>query len=209
MKGPFRRTFVGVAALVIAGVSALVATTLTRGDSPTANGAEAPVILFTRSAELPTIAEFTGSERVSSLDELKRRIAQGPAVVVVDQEATTNMAATDLAFVFENGSAVMGLNVPLDRLNEITGFRDVIGALNTKFGESTAKPATFDGQFFSLVWTTTPGQQPAYWSRLQHELQPRELSVILSDYRLRVVGLIREDGRVVPLEDYGKASDGE
>ncbi len=119
------------------------------------------------------------------------------------------MAATDLAFVFENGSAVMGLNVPLDRLNEITGFRDVIGALNTKFGESTAKPATFDGQFFSLVWTTTPGQQPAYWSRLQHELQPRELSVILSDYRLRVVGLIREDGRVVPLEDYGKASDGE
>jgi hypothetical protein len=195
-----------LACLAVLALALLTAWYLSRDDSPTASSAEAPVVVLSApAAALPALAELEAAERAGSVADLRARLARGPAVVVIEQDTASSIEPGELSFVFDSGSALLGLNVPIDRLNEIAGFENVIGAINPKFNEGGgAKPASFSGEFFSIVWATAPGQEPAYWGRAQNDLKPSVFSAMLSDYRLRVVGLLRDDGKIVPIEEYGR-----
>lgn len=201
---PAAKTRTAVCALgVVAALAGLVVLTSNQSSSP-AQGAEARTYVFTTEV-LPSAASKSAQEatQVDSLGELDSQVA-GPAVIVVDEGSAEQLPAGSLKRYANKGYALVGVNVPIDKLSSLADFSSEIGAIDPRFEESPPVPATFKGDFFTVVWRTPAGARTEQWSRVQQDLTPGLFNAVMADMKLRAAGLERdEDGRLVPIEEYG------
>lgn len=183
------------------------------GSESHASGQSAEVYLITGSASssatLVRLApEIAAAHRASSISEVMSLSGGEPAVVMIDEEYAKTLAPESLHQLAAAGYALIGLNIPLDKLGTLTEFKGELGSINPMFSDGfDSKPATFVGPFFTIEWRSPPGANPALWGQSQHELTPGMFAVILKDYRLRVRGLIANSkGTVVPLEQWASGA---
>ena len=176
-------------------------------ESEPAQGSEPQVLVFA-GGDLGAFGEFdsiASASRVTSIDEVRAATQGAPAVIVIDSALAANLKSGDLRFLVNGGSTVVGLNIPLGELNELTGFEDELRSLNPRFaGQLPTQDATRSEPFYSLVWRTPEGSNPAYWGRLQHSLSDGLFTAVINRQKLAVQGLIADDGNVIPIEEYGQ-----
>lgn len=149
-------------------------------------------------------AVIAEAPRVNSISEVEARSGAYSAILMIDDVAAARFEAGSLQQLTSRGYAVIGLNVPLDRLVELTSFDNEVGSMNAQFKKNLdTTPADFRGPFFSLVWRSRPDAPTAYWGQMQQDLTSTLFSAVIADYRLRVRGLIaKPDGTIVPLSEY-------
>lgn len=200
------RTTAGIVVLALLGSALFAAGTVFFGADHAIGGpAEVYLLSAPGAVNPPGVTNVQAVHRVATLQELQS-VMVPPALVIVDRSAVNGMPLASLRSLVSQGSAVVGINVSLEELSALTGFDEELSAMNPQFSKAastTTLAPSFTGDFFSLVWRTPPGAQTAYWGRVQNDLTPSLFSAIVSDYRLRVRGLVMENGAVVPLEKYG------
>lgn len=203
-----RRTLTTAAIMLAVAAGAVIGLSLFGGDSKPAQGSEPQVVLLS-DGDLGVFAQFQSIASASRLDQLRElpaATAGGSAVVAVDERFAADLAAGDLRPFAASGSAIIGLGISLNRLNQLTGFEDELRTLNPKFADQLPSEEVPTVPFYSLVWRTPPGANPARWSRLQHYVSDGLFEVIVGHYKLRVRGLYSEGDRVLPLEEYGESA---
>jgi len=206
--GLSRRTMFTAIVMLAAAVGGVVGFSLLDNESEPAQGSE-PEVVVLASGDLGSFAEFQSiveASKVNSFAEANALAGVAPAVFVVDSSFATSLKTGDLRSLVSSGSAVIGLDIPLSQLNDLTGFEEELKLLNPRFAGQLPpqdKPAV-SGQFYSLVWRTPEGANPAYWGRLQHALSDGLFEAVVNGYKLRVQGLIADGDGVVPIEQYGR-----
>ncbi len=202
-ESPLRLQTAIAAAMVVAIVAGVALVWPNSSGDRTAVSAEAEAYVLSAepgATELPPVLD--GARQVGSLEELKDAVA-GPAVIVVDRSVAPSLGDESLRAYAAKGYALVGLNVPLDRLTDLAGFTGEITSINPEFGEHEPETATFEGDFFSVVWRTPADATTQRWSRGQQDLSPGLFATVLADLKLRSAGLARDDaGNLVPLEEY-------
>jgi hypothetical protein len=124
--GISRRTLIAAVLMLASAIGGVAAFSLLDGDSELAQGSEPQVLLLTE-GDLKDFARFepiASASRVDSLDQARAVTRQAPAVVVIDSAFAANLKSGDLRSLVGGGSAVIGLNIPLGQLNDLTGFEE-------------------------------------------------------------------------------------
>ena len=199
-----RTLVVAVVMLGAAVASPLVFSLLSPSQS--AQGGE-PQVLLLASDDLGAYSQLKAiqsASRMTSLDQVHAVVQVAPAVVIVDSAYVGKLKSGDLRSLVDSGSAVIGLGIPISELNDLTNFELELGELNTKFTGQLPEQQEPDLPFYSLVWRTPEGANPARFSRLQQFVSDGFFERIVRDFKLKVQGLIRDGDRVVPLEEYGQ-----
>ena len=199
-------TLITAVLMVAAAASGVLGLSLLTDSSPPVRGSE-PQVLLLAEGELGAFAEFqeiAGASRVATFDELKALSGAEPAVVVIDSAFATNLRSGALRPLAAGGSAIIGLNIPLSQLNDLTGFEDELRSLNPRFaGQSAVGRPARPGEFYSLIWRTPEGANPAYWGRSQHSVSDGLFEAVVREHKLLVRGLFAENDTQIPLEEYG------
>jgi hypothetical protein len=169
----------------------------------------APMVIVLAGDDLDDFAHFdvvADAHAVATLEQADAMTRESRALVFVDAAFAAKLNPGDLQAIASNGSAIVGLNVPLARLNDLAGFQDELKSINPRFaehppeGDRPARP----GPFYSLVWRTPPGANPSQWGRLQHSLSDGLFDVVTRHHKNLVQGLITDEDGVIPLEEYGR-----
>ena len=192
-----------VATALVVALAALRLLTPDSGGQPPASGSEAPMFLLSAAPAGPSAPlEIRTATHVETSEDLDR-LAGGPAVVFVDASAASGLAASSLSHHVAAGSALIGINVPLDELSALAGFTEQIAAVNPEFGKHDPGVAEFKGEYFTVLWRTPPDAEVQRWRRSQMDLSPNMFALVVRDLRLNVLGLARdESGTIIPLEEY-------
>jgi hypothetical protein len=202
------RTLPALATLGLLLVSALAWIVLeSRGAEPTTS-AEHPVFMLLADSHaaqerLPSIPNV---QAVNDLDDIRAGTPELRAMIIIDGETGATMGPGDLRDFVANGSAVVGLNVPSQRLAELTGFIQELEKINPEFAKHRPLDKVPDDDFISIVWKSPPELNPGYWGRAQMRLDDPLTALVIEDYRMRVNGFLKgAEGELIPIEDYNRA----
>lgn len=161
-----RPGYVASALVVVAVLAGLVVLAWNRAGSP-AQGAESNTYLLTDDALPPAASSIErAATRATSLDELDKEVS-GPGVIVLDSGAAERLSAGSLKQFANRGYALVGVNVPIDRLSQLADFSSEMADINPRFAEVERVPAAFEGDFFTALWRTRAGARTEQWSRVQ------------------------------------------